>query len=245
MPEKIDFLETEKSVYEFYDNLFKASKIKSHNFITRLFKKPKVLPIICKMCGNGIEDEKLRQNHNFRCRKAHLLLLTKYAILARISSNRISNHADEDSINRNTAKLEAEIHGEKLYWWKMFKLNMNECIQLNISNFKVIRPLTKGSFGQIFLIKDKKVERNMVLKIISVSEAIQRSCIGFYVNERDILLKTTSKYIIDLYYSFRSEFFIYQVRNYSNFLNFILFLDYGIHRWRRFKCSFGSRRMFS
>ncbi len=83
--------------------------------------------------------------------------------------------------------------------------------------FEFLKPLTKGAYGQVFLIKHKPTQQLMVAKVLSFAEAFTqpgKEVLESYLQERRILLQCKHPNLIKLYYSFRSEYFIYQVCTY-------------------------------
>lgn len=173
------------------------------------------IPSACPLCRNEIKEQKLRVVHRKKCIKLHLIWFTRYETLSKIYISKISaEYFDKDSLealNKQLLKFDTIIEKEGLKWRLKFKNTLNDSMDIRLENFEFIKPITKGGYGQIFIIKDKLTGLEMIAKIISISEAIQRSCIGSYVNEREMLLRCNSDYVISCHYSFRSEFFIYQV----------------------------------
>ena len=80
--------------------------------------------------------------------------------------------------------------------------------------FEFLKPLTKGAYGQLFLVKHlPSGGQLMVAKVFSFAEVFVRGpeVLHSYLQERQVLLRCQHPNIIKLYYSFRSEYFIYQV----------------------------------
>lgn len=105
------------------------------------------------------------------------------------------------------------------------------CFTFTISDiFDFMKPLTKGAFGQLFLVKHKPSGRMMVAKVISLAEAFVKSneVLQSYIQERNTMLRCQHPNIIKLYYSFRSEYFIYQVSKHKLKRYLLTLLDYGI-----------------
>lgn len=190
------------------------------------------------MCGTDVIDPKQRFSHRKACRFSHIVWFSKYLITSRIHELKLNSSSDTkllDLLCNELLKINVIIEKEA----KKLKSKQNQTLDkmfgINISNFEFIRPLTKGGFGQIFLVKDNVTQKYLVAKVLSISEAIQRECLESYVSEREILLKCNSEYIVSMYYSFRSEFFIYEVIKTINYISFQFIcdiLDSGIHgKW--------------
>lgn len=196
-----------------YEKIFYCPKLP--NIFTRIFSKPEILPLLCPLCRNEIKEEKERIMHNKKCVKLHLIWFARYEILRRIHTLKsCSNSVDKKSIesyNTQLLKVDAIIGKENLKWKLKFNKSVADSLDIKLENFEFIKPLTKGGYGQIFLTRDKLTGLEMITKIISISEAIQRSCVNSYVNERELLIRCKSDYIVSIFYSFLSEFFIFQV----------------------------------
>lgn len=217
-----------------FKELFETNK--SFGFFSRFFSKSKAIDSFCSMCRLTINDEKSRADHQKMCKKLHIVLFSIFAATSNINQLKIlANHDTKNEMNfyvKFKAKLEKKLLKEDLKWRRKYSLPVHKSLSITLDYFEFIKPLTKGGYGQLFLLKDKITGKNMTAKIISISEAIQRSCIGSYLAERDILLKCKSEFIVTLFYSFRSEFFIYQV-NFNKYDKIITILDYGIYTKRR------------
>lgn len=228
-----------------YEILFKNSK-ETSGFLSIFFKNPKIAFFaICPFCKIEMIDEKTRRPHRDICWKLHVIITAKYEVMSIISQSKVS----ESSIERSSvssyckmlSKLDRMLESEASKWELKYSKSLNNSLNINLNDFEFIKPITKGGYGQIFLMKDKSSGKLMCAKIISISEAIQRSCLKSYVSERNSLLRCDSNQIISLYYSFRTEFFLYQVKYHVlfNFVRRCLFVDYGIHGKWRHKRAFG------
>ena len=225
-----------KSILSDYEKLFKYPK---ESFISKLFKKSRnTLPSICPFCRIDVSDQKTKWAHREICWKLHMIYTAKCDILSELSQAKlIGNSKDDSSIESYCnllSKLDKTIESEASKWELKYFKPLKYSLVINLNYFEFIKPITKGGYGQIFLIKDKYTEKLMCAKIISISEAIQRSCLRSYVSERNFLLNCNSDQIVSLFYSFHTEFFIYQVKMINNLcLNCTNFLDNGIHgKWR-------------
>lgn len=80
--------------------------------------------------------------------------------------------------------------------------------------FKFKKALTRGGYGQLFLVEHRG--REMVAKVLSIAEAIQKGdAIEAFLRERTSLLQITDhSHVLQLYYSFRSEYFLFQMMEY-------------------------------
>lgn len=232
---------------KYFEELFIDDK-KKQGIFSRLFSKAKYIPAFCGVCRMTIDKEKLRAEHMKNCKKLHIVMFSRFATMSKIKQLKLL----EDPLNKQNlelylklkVKLEKILAVENTKWQHKYGTPLEQSLGIRLRDFEFIKPLTKGGYGQIFLLKDRITGKEMAGKIISISEAIQRNCLESYVLERDMLLKCKSEFIVKLYYSFRSEFFIYQVAllHLSDFI--LSYLDYGnCAEWRSERI-LGNRRLF-
>lgn len=201
-------LEIDK-IINYYKKIFDYSE--SWNIFKILFSKSDSKPFLCHLCRNEIKSGKSKAVHYKKCVKLHLIWFARYEVLSKIHTSKLLEDDKLEFYKKQLSKLDSIIEKED----SKFKGSLDT----KLDNFEFIKPLTKGGYGQIFLTRDKLTGNEMITKIISISEAIHRSCIGSYVNERQMLLKCKSDNIISIFYSFISEFFIYQVNSTRKYLN--------------------------
>lgn len=201
-PSEFDHLQT------YYTSLFKCET--KNNIFVEIFKKRDHFKSQCPWCKNFIEG-KLKENHRKNCHKLQLLWIIRSSVLnlnARLGINECLDFKANSTI---VYKLDESI--KKMY--SSLRLGADKSIDLilkiQLSHFEFLAPITIGGFGQIFLLKDRITNRNLVAKVISITEAIQKNCIYSYYLERELLLRCKSMYIVSILYSFHSKYFIFQV----------------------------------
>lgn len=206
------------SITKYYEELFKENSEKVA-FLLKLFSSRRKNFFSCLWCRITNISENSIDYHLTTCRKLQIIWTIRLATLSEIFqletcfSNEIDDISKINNFKHSEMKLNAILEFEKSRWQAKIGSSLLPSLKINLNDFDFIKPLTKGGYGQIFLTKDKQSSNTLITKIISVSEAIQRSCIDSYVIEREILLRCKCKYIVSLLYSFRSDFFIFQVFN--------------------------------
>lgn len=192
-----------------YENLFCEPKV---GFFTKLFSKSKNFPSNCKWCGISNINIKNRESHHKTCKKFQIIWISKLASLSLIAQSKLtSDILGIEYLNSYVNEFTQYFERESVCWETKYGKSLKSSVEIDIKNFQFIKPLTKGGYGQVFLCKDSFSGEYLATKVLSISEAIQKSSIGAYVNERENLLRCRSQHIISLYYSFKSEFFLYQV----------------------------------
>lgn len=85
----------------------------------------------------------------------------------------------------------------------------------DIRDFCIVKPITRGAFGKVFL-GYKKTNPNVMyaIKVMKKTEMINKNMISQVVNERNALAITHSPFCVNLFYSLQSLTSIYLVMEY-------------------------------
>eukprot|EP01119_Soliformovum_irregulare_P011917 TRINITY_DN304_c0_g1_i2.p1 TRINITY_DN304_c0_g1~~TRINITY_DN304_c0_g1_i2.p1 ORF type:complete len:623 (-),score=172.92 TRINITY_DN304_c0_g1_i2:47-1915(-) len=85
----------------------------------------------------------------------------------------------------------------------------------DISDFEIIKPISKGAFGQVFLAKKRKTGDLFAIKIQKKSHLMRKKSGAKRVNdEHKILATTDNPFVVKLYYSFQSDENLFLVMEY-------------------------------
>ncbi|KAF8311179.1 hypothetical protein DL93DRAFT_2061386 [Clavulina sp. PMI_390] len=86
-----------------------------------------------------------------------------------------------------------------------------------IKDFDVIKPISKGAFGNVFLAKKKTTGDYYAIKVLRKADMISKNQITNVKAERMILMKQAeSPFVVRLYYTFQSKDNLYLVMEYLN-----------------------------
>lgn len=88
---------------------------------------------------------------------------------------------------------------------------------LTITDFEIIKPISRGSFGQVVLARKKVTGDVYAIKIQKKREMVRKNQDKYARNERNILALTHGcPYVVKLFYSFQSADSLYLVMEYLN-----------------------------
>jgi protein-serine/threonine kinase len=87
-------------------------------------------------------------------------------------------------------------------------------VQVGPQSFEKIRPLGKGDFGRVYLVREKATNRLYAMKVLSKKEMIQRNKIKRALAEQEILATSNHPFIVTLYHTFQSEDYLYLCMEY-------------------------------
>jgi serine/threonine protein kinase/CheY-like chemotaxis protein len=88
--------------------------------------------------------------------------------------------------------------------------------QPSMEDFEVIKPISKGAYGSVYLAKKKQTGDYYALKILRKSDMVQKNQVSNVRNERMILTQLDSPFVVKLFYSFQSKDSLYLVMEYLN-----------------------------
>ncbi|KAI8384454.1 uncharacterized protein BYT42DRAFT_529487 [Radiomyces spectabilis] len=86
-----------------------------------------------------------------------------------------------------------------------------------IKDFDIIKPISKGAFGSVFLAKKRTTGDYYAIKFLKKSDMIAKNQVTNVKAERMILMtQTDSPFVTRLYYTFQSKDYLYLVMEYLN-----------------------------
>ena len=84
-----------------------------------------------------------------------------------------------------------------------------------INDFEIIKPISKGAYGQVYLARRKGSQKLYALKAMKKSDVCNKNMMEQVVVERDALaISSKSSYVVQLYYSFQNDKNIFLVMDY-------------------------------
>lgn len=87
----------------------------------------------------------------------------------------------------------------------------------SLKDFEIIKPISKGAFGSVFLAKKKITGDYYAIKVLRKADMIAKNQITNVKHERMILMKqSASPFVAKLYFTFQSKDYLYLVMEYLN-----------------------------
>jgi serine/threonine-protein kinase RIM15 len=87
----------------------------------------------------------------------------------------------------------------------------------SIKDFDMLKPISKGAFGQVWLAKKKTTGDYYAIKILKKQDMIAKNQIMNVKSERKILMnQADSDFVVKLFYTFSSRDHLYLVMEYLN-----------------------------
>ncbi|KAI8918021.1 kinase-like domain-containing protein, partial [Entophlyctis helioformis] len=86
----------------------------------------------------------------------------------------------------------------------------------SIKDYEIIKPISKGAFGSVYLAKKRVTGDYFAIKVIRKADMVAKNQVMNIKSERMILTQLDSPFVVKLYYSFQSKEHIYLVMEYLN-----------------------------
>ncbi|EFA00805.1 Serine/threonine-protein kinase greatwall-like Protein [Tribolium castaneum] len=91
----------------------------------------------------------------------------------------------------------------------------NEPKAPNIHDFCIIKPISRGAFGKVFLgCKKTNMDVMYAIKVMKKTEMVNKNMVSQVVNERNALALTKSPFCVQLFYTLQTASSIYLVMDY-------------------------------
>ena len=90
-------------------------------------------------------------------------------------------------------------------------------VPVSIKDFEIIKPISKGAFGSVFLSKKKSTGEYYAIKVLKKADMIAKNQVTNVKAERAIMMwQGESDFVAKLYWTFSSKDFLYLVMEYLN-----------------------------
>lgn len=87
----------------------------------------------------------------------------------------------------------------------------------SIKDFEIIKPISKGAFGSVYLAKKKATGEYFAIKVLKKADMVSKNQVTNVKAERAILMRQgESDYVAKLYWTFSSKDYLYLVLEYLN-----------------------------
>eukprot|EP01117_Protostelium_nocturnum_P003478 TRINITY_DN1452_c0_g1_i3.p1 TRINITY_DN1452_c0_g1~~TRINITY_DN1452_c0_g1_i3.p1 ORF type:complete len:1067 (-),score=408.16 TRINITY_DN1452_c0_g1_i3:41-3241(-) len=86
--------------------------------------------------------------------------------------------------------------------------------QGSISEFEMIKPISRGAFGRVYLARRKRTGDLYAMKVLKKSDMVRKNMVDHVIAERNILAQTKNPFVVKLFYAFQSEINLFLVMEY-------------------------------
>ncbi|TYG52839.1 hypothetical protein ES288_D09G060600v1 [Gossypium darwinii] len=143
-------------------------------------------------------------------RRIEKLLQEKYVQLCgQIEDEKVdsSNHvADEDS----------SVDDDTLRSLRAGPINPCAKDRTSIEDFEIIKPISRGAFGRVFLARKRATGDLFAIKVLKKADMIRKNAVESILAERNILISVRNPFVVRFFYSFTCRENLYLVMEYLN-----------------------------
>ncbi|CAN4080825.1 unnamed protein product [Withania somnifera] len=86
----------------------------------------------------------------------------------------------------------------------------------SIEDFEIIKPISRGAFGRVFLARKRATGDLFAIKVLKKADMIRKNSVESILAERDILISVRNPFVVRFFYSFTCRDNLYLVMEYLN-----------------------------
>ncbi|KAI8910966.1 serine/threonine protein kinase 15 [Gorgonomyces haynaldii] len=86
--------------------------------------------------------------------------------------------------------------------------------QVTIRDFEIMKPISKGAFGKVFLAKKTSTQDYYAIKVIRKDDIIRKNMVAQVLAERHVMSLSNNPFVVKLYYAFHGKDHLYLVMEY-------------------------------
>ncbi|KAG0053943.1 hypothetical protein BGZ83_000169, partial [Gryganskiella cystojenkinii] len=84
----------------------------------------------------------------------------------------------------------------------------------SIQDFEIIKPISRGAFGKVYLARKKTTKDLYAIKILKKADMVRKNMVNHVLAERRVLALTKTPFVVQLFYAFASKDYLYLVMEY-------------------------------
>ncbi|OVA19533.1 Protein kinase domain [Macleaya cordata] len=143
-------------------------------------------------------------------RRIEKLLQEKYVHLCgQIDDEKVDSSnfvVDEDS----------SVEDEAVRSLRASPMNTNGKDRTSIEDFEIIKPISRGAFGRVFLARKRATGDLFAIKVLKKADMIRKNAVESILAERNILISVRNPFVVRFFYSFTCRENLYLVMEYLN-----------------------------
>ncbi|OMO98079.1 hypothetical protein COLO4_14149 [Corchorus olitorius] len=95
---------------------------------------------------------------------------------------------------------------------------INPCAKdrTSIEDFEIIKPISRGAFGRVFLARKRATGDLFAIKVLKKADMIRKNAVESILAERNILISVRNPFVVRFFYSFTCRENLYLVMEYLN-----------------------------
>ncbi|XP_048326427.2 probable serine/threonine protein kinase IRE [Ziziphus jujuba] len=120
-----------------------------------------------------------------------------------------------DSSN-GMADEESSVEEENVRSLRASPINPCSKDRTSIEDFEIIKPISRGAFGRVFLARKRATGDLFAIKVLKKADMIRKNAVESILAERNILISVRNPFVVRFFYSFTCRENLYLVMEYLN-----------------------------
>ncbi|CAH8391712.1 unnamed protein product [Eruca vesicaria subsp. sativa] len=174
-------------------------------------------------CGYSSLDFMIEQldelNHVIQDRKADALLVETFGkrIVKLLQEKYIElcGYIDDEKVESSNNVAEQDISADEDIM-KTSPLNARAKDRTSIDDFEIIKPISRGAFGKVFLARKIATGDLFAIKVLKKADMIRKNAVESILAERNMLISIRNPFVVRFFYSFTCRENLYLVMEYLN-----------------------------
>ncbi|KAL5569984.1 hypothetical protein UlMin_026559 [Ulmus minor] len=143
-------------------------------------------------------------------RRIEKLLQEKYVLLCgQIEDEKV------ESLN-GMADEESSVEEDTVRSLRASPINSCSKDRTSIEDFEIIKPISRGAFGRVFLARKRATGDVFAIKVLKKADMIRKNAVESILAERNILISLRNPFVVRFFYSFTCRENLYLVMEYLN-----------------------------
>ena len=84
----------------------------------------------------------------------------------------------------------------------------------SIHDFEIIKPISRGAFGKVYLARKLKTNDLFAIKILKKDDMVRKNMVSHVLAERKVLALSRNPFVVKLFFAFHSREYLYLVMEY-------------------------------
>ncbi|KAK7312074.1 hypothetical protein VNO77_35637 [Canavalia gladiata] len=119
-------------------------------------------------------------------------------------------------LSNSMADEESSVEDDTVRSLRASPINTCSKDRTSIEDFEIIKPISRGAFGRVFLTRKRATGDLFAIKVLKKADMIRKNAVQSILAERDILISVRNPFVVRFFYSFTCRENLYLVMEYLN-----------------------------
>ncbi|PON56239.1 cGMP-dependent kinase [Parasponia andersonii] len=125
---------------------------------------------------------------------------------------------DDEKVDSSNGMADEESSVEEDTVCSLRASPINPCLKdrTSIEDFEIIKPISRGAFGRVFLARKRATGDLFAIKVLKKADMIRKNAVESILAERNILISLRNPFVVRFFFSFTCRENLYLVMEYLN-----------------------------